>query len=78
MSNCPTEAVNLLIERIKRAGFGFRNVANYRPAPAAALRGQLAHSSNDADPRPVTIDLLAIGNRVLREARECQWQTATG
>jgi len=29
-SNGPTEAVNLLIERIKRVGFGFRNFANYR------------------------------------------------
>lgn len=29
-SNGPTEAVNLLIKRIKRAGFGFRNFANYR------------------------------------------------
>ena len=25
-----TEAVNLLIKRIKRVGFGFRNFANYR------------------------------------------------
>ena len=29
-SNGPTEAVNLLIKRIKRVGFGFRNLANYR------------------------------------------------
>ena len=29
-SNGPTEAVNLLIKRIKRVGFGFRNFANYR------------------------------------------------
>jgi transposase len=29
-SNTPTEAVNLLIKRIKRAGFGFRNFHNYR------------------------------------------------
>jgi transposase len=28
-SNGPTEAVNLLVKRIKRAGFGFRNFANY-------------------------------------------------
>lgn len=26
----PTEAVNLLIKRIKRVGFGFRNFENYR------------------------------------------------
>jgi len=29
-SDGPTEAVNLLIKRIKRVGFGFRNFANYR------------------------------------------------
>ena len=30
VSNGPTEAVNLLVKRIKRAGFGLRNFANYR------------------------------------------------
>lgn len=30
VSNGPTEAINLLIKRIKRVGFGFRNFANYR------------------------------------------------
>ena len=30
VSNGPTEAVNLLIKRIKRIGFGFRNFDNYR------------------------------------------------
>ena len=30
VSNGPTEAINLLIKRIKRIGFGFRNLANYR------------------------------------------------
>jgi transposase len=30
MSNGPTEALNNLIKRIKRIGFGFRNFANYR------------------------------------------------
>lgn len=29
-SNGPTEAINLLIKRIKRVGFGFRNLRNYR------------------------------------------------
>ena len=29
-SNGPTEAVNLLIKKIKRGGHGFRNLANYR------------------------------------------------
>ncbi len=29
-SNGPTEAVNLLIEKIRRLGHGFRNLANYR------------------------------------------------
>ena len=30
VSNGPTEAVNNLIKRVKRAAFGFRNFANYR------------------------------------------------
>ncbi len=30
VSNAPTEALNNLIKRIKRIGFGFRNFANYR------------------------------------------------
>jgi transposase len=29
-SNGPTEAVNLLIKKVKRVGYGFRNFANYR------------------------------------------------
>ena len=30
LSNGPTEALNNLIKRIKRVGFGFRNFENYR------------------------------------------------
>ena len=30
VSNGPTEALNNLIKRIKRVGFGFRNFENYR------------------------------------------------
>lgn len=30
VTNAPTEALNNLIKRIKRVGFGFRNFANYR------------------------------------------------
>ncbi len=29
-SNGPTEAMNLLIKKIKRVGHGFRNIDNYR------------------------------------------------
>ena len=29
-SNGPTEAINLLINKVKRVGHGFRNFANYR------------------------------------------------
>jgi transposase len=29
-SNGPTEALNLLIKKVKRVGHGFRNLANYR------------------------------------------------
>ena len=30
VSNGPTEAINNLIKRVKRVGFGFRNFDNYR------------------------------------------------
>jgi transposase len=30
ISNGPTEAVNLLVKKIKRVGHGFRNFENYR------------------------------------------------
>ncbi len=30
LSNGPTEAVNLLIEKVRRIGHGFRNFDNYR------------------------------------------------
>lgn len=30
VTNGPTEAINNLIKRIKRVGFGFRNFENYR------------------------------------------------
>jgi hypothetical protein len=29
-SNGPTEAVNLVVKKVKRVGHGFRNVTNYR------------------------------------------------
>jgi transposase len=29
-SNGPTEAVNLLVKKVKRVGHGFRNFGNYR------------------------------------------------
>ena len=51
-SNGPTEAVNLLIKKVKRVGHGFRNFTNDRPRlllhygvgwqthPTARLRGR--------------------------------------
>jgi len=52
LSNGPTEAMNLLVKKIKRVGHGFRNFANYRlrlllhcgvtwqDQPTARLRGR--------------------------------------
>jgi transposase len=52
LSNGPTEAMNLLVKKIKRVGHGFRNFKNYRlrlllhcgvewhTAPVAAIRGR--------------------------------------
>ena len=42
-SNGPTEAINLLIETSRRAGYGFRNFNNYR------LRLLLAHGATTCD-----------------------------
>ena len=56
VSNGPTEAINLLIKKIKRVGHGFRNFDNYRlrlllhcgvdwdTIPATPIRGRLPRS----------------------------------
>lgn len=57
LSNGPTEAMNLLIKKVKRVGHGFRNFTNYRlrlllhcgvvwnTAPTAKIRGRLSRKS---------------------------------
>ena len=52
LTNGPTEAVNLLVKKVKRVGHGFRNFDNYRlrlllhcgvqwqTRPAASMRGR--------------------------------------
>ncbi len=52
LTNGPTEAVNLLVKKVKRVGHGFRNFENYRlrlllhcgvqwqTRPAASMRGR--------------------------------------
>jgi transposase len=56
LSNGPTEAMNLLIKKIKRVGHGFRNLNNYRlrlllhcgvqwhTPPVARIRGRQPRS----------------------------------
>ena len=50
VTNGPTEALNNLIKRIKRIGFGFRNFENYRirpcSTPAVRTGGYWARSSS--------------------------------
>jgi transposase len=46
-SNAPTEALNLLIKKVKRVGHGFRNFANY------ARSGRPRTSRPSAQPEPV-------------------------
>ncbi len=58
----PTEAINLLIKRIKRVGFGFRNFDNYRlrlllhsgvdwhTAHATPVRGRLSRLLGGVEP----------------------------
>jgi AAA domain/Transposase len=57
VSNGPTEAVNVLVKRIKHVPVNRVRIPQLRqlPAtPAAALPRQLAQPSTDTDPRPVT------------------------
>jgi transposase len=53
ISNGPTEALNNLIKRIKRIGFGFRNFDNYR-IRRTALRRQTQLARPRLHRRPVT------------------------
>ena len=57
VSNGPTEALNNLIKRIKRIGFGFRNFENYRirallyaasPTGASSARSSFAEQADPA------------------------------
>src|SRR5687768_3716591 len=50
----PTEAINLLIQRIKRVGFGFRNFGNYQLQLLLPLRRRLAHCRRRPHQRPRT------------------------
>ena len=52
LSNGPTEAVNLLIKKIKRSGIPKRQQLS--ATPAAALRNHLASSNSDTTARPTT------------------------
>ncbi len=55
VSNGPTEALNNLIKRIKRIGFGFRNFANYRIRASALRRAaELAGAGLDRGPMSVS------------------------
>jgi hypothetical protein len=69
-SNGPTEAVNLLIKKVKRVGHGFRNFANYRlrvllhcgvrwqTHRTARLRGRMCSSPSTMSVAQSTLDAL--------------------
>jgi len=70
----PTEAVNLLIKKVKRVGHGFRNFDNYRLRRAAVLRRQLTDlpdrkTARSRSPRFVARSLLSrmVEMRVCRQ-----------
>lgn len=49
-SNGPTEALNLLIKKIKRVGHGFRNFDNYRLRGPASTPEAATGTSSATDP----------------------------
>ena len=61
-SNGPTEAVNLLIKKVKRVGHGFRNFTNYRLR--LLLHGGVTWQTHR------TASLRARSPRLMRRARE--------
>ncbi|HEV7147792.1 MAG TPA: transposase [Pedococcus sp.] len=85
ISNGPTEAMNLLIKKVKRTGHGLPQLRR-PPAPAAAvLRRRLAHSTTNADQRTdTTVDCVEPTNRLICGLRSrfdkarvaCWWQEA--
>ena len=54
VSNGPTEAINNLIKRIKRVGFGFRNFENSESSPALRRQTELASARLDRGPMKLT------------------------
>jgi transposase len=74
-SNGPTEAVNLLIKKVKLVGHGFRNLANYRlrlllhcgvtwhTYRTARLRGRSPRSRRNSHQRPAVDGLAVPGGR---------------
>ena len=54
ISNGPTEAVNLLINKILRVGHGFRNFGNYRLRLLLHCANHLATSHPDTTTRSTT------------------------
>jgi hypothetical protein len=80
-SNGPTEAMNLLIKKVKRVGHGFRNFTNYRLRlrlhcgvawrPTGPQACEPAHSVGD-----VAVNCLAAGPRAVCGALGCHAATA--
>jgi Transposase len=82
-SNGSTEAVNLLIKKVKRVGHGFRNFTNYRLRlrlllhcgvawrPTGPQACEPAHSVGD-----VAVNCLAAGPRAVCWALGCRAATA--
>ena len=54
LSNAATEATNLIIKNIKRLGFGFRNLDNYRPRPLLRCGAPWQHSPRRINTTPPT------------------------
>jgi len=59
-SNGPTEAINLLIKKVKRVGHGFRNFANYRLRLLlhCGVRWQTHRPQDARPPRPAALCML--------------------
>jgi len=69
VSNGPTEAANILIERAKRAAFGFTSFRNYRLKSPSTLASPTGHCSRPSPPLRSEGPAISAASEVERDER---------